>query len=82
MRGETDGFKSLLVPPLSAYQLTGPLRAEPGCSVYISLAGPGAMNLRDRGGLPQVLGFLLVLEVQVHQGDQDQPVGNREVGSV
>lgn len=82
MRGETDGFKLLLVPPLSVYRLTGPLRAEPGRSVYISLAGPGAMNLRDRGDLLQVLGFLLVLEVQVHQGDQDQPVGNREVDSV
>lgn len=75
MRGETAGFKSLLVPPLSAYRHMGPLRAEPGCSVYISLAGPGAMDLRDRGGLPQVLGFLLVLEGQVHQGDQDQPEG-------
>lgn len=51
----------------------GPLRAEPGRSVYISLAGSGATGRRDRGGLPQVLGLLLAPEGQVHQGDQDQP---------
>lgn len=50
--------------------------------MYISLDDPEAMDLRDRGGLPQVLGFLLVLEGQVHQGDQDQPGGGREVASV
>lgn len=73
MRGEAAGSKLPLVPPPSAYQTMGQLRAEPGCSKYLSLAGPGDMGQRDRDGLPQVLGFLLGPEGQVHQGDQDQP---------